>query len=158
MSGNSWKPKEYHTLTVGLTVKDSAKAIEFYKKVFGAKEIMRLPMPNGKLMHVEMELGDTRFFLSDEMPEMQTFSPETVGKTTAGFYLYVENVDEVFKHALSSGAKEIAPVQDKFWGDRTGTLEDPFGHRWILATHVKDVSPEEIRKGVEAFWGAVAKR
>jgi|SRR5215469_11555873 len=143
-------PQGYHSVTPYIVVNDAARAIEFYKRAFGATEVMRMPGPAGKLAHVELELGDSLIMLSDEMPNNVVRSPQTVGGTTVGVFLYVEDVDKVFQQAKSAGAKEETPVADMFWGDRYGTLSDPFGHTWSLATHIEDVAPEEMAKRAQA--------
>jgi len=137
-------PDGYHSVTPYLTIKGAAKAIEFYKKAFGAKEIGRLPMPDGRLGHAEIQIGDSRVMLSDEYPEMGGKSPETLGGTAMGLMLYVPNSDEVFARAVAAGAKAVEPVKDQFYGDRSGRLEDPFGHKWFVATHIEDVTMEEM--------------
>lgn len=139
-------PTGYHTITPNITVKDAAKAIDFYKNAFGATEVMRMPGPGGKVMHAELKLGDSTFMLGDEMPEMGNKGPKSYGGTPTSFYVYVENVDNAWKKALGAGGKEVMPLNTMFWGDRTGRLEDPFGHHWVLAQHVKDVTPEEMKK------------
>jgi uncharacterized glyoxalase superfamily protein PhnB len=143
-------PEGYHTATPYLIIQGAANAIEFYKKAFGAKELVRMPGPGGKLMHAEIQIGDSPIMLSDEFPEYGTRSPKTLGGTPVGVFLYVENVDAVFRQALTAGAKELMPVQDQFWGDRYGKLEDPFGHQWQLATHQEDVAPEELARRAAA--------
>jgi PhnB protein len=144
-------PDGYHTITPNITVRDAAKAIEFYQKAFGAEELMRMPGPGGKIMHAELKIGDSRFMLADEMPEMGNKGPASIGGTPVSFYIYVHNVDAAWKRATGAGAKITGPLDDMFWGDRTGRLEDPFGHTWVLAQHVKDVTPAEIKKGQDAF-------
>jgi PhnB protein len=145
-------PKEYHTVTPSLVVAGAAKAIEFYKKALGAEEIMRFPGPDGKLMHAEIRVGDSVIMLGDEMPEQGGRSPKSYGGTPVSFFVYRENVDAEWKRAVDAGAKEVMPLQDMFWGDRTGCLEDPFGHRWWLAQHVQDLTREEIQRNAEAFF------
>ena len=137
-------PKGYHSITPHLTVKDAFKAIEFYKQAFGATELYRMEA-EGKIGHCELKIGDSRFFLSDEYPNMGSIAPKDKDH---GFslFLYVPDVDEVFKRAQSAGATVVEEVKDQFWGDRMGTLLDPFGHQWSLGTHVEDVSPEEMEK------------
>ena len=144
-------PTGYHTITPNITVRDAAKAIDFYKKAFGAEEVMRMPAPGGKVMHAEMKLGNSHFMLADEMPEMGNKGPKSLGGTPISFYIYVENVDNAWKRALSAGGKETMPLADMFWGDRTGRLEDPFGHAWVLAQHIKDVTPAEMKTAGEEF-------
>jgi PhnB protein len=145
-------PKGYHTVTPSVIVDDGARAIDFYKKAFGAQELMRMPGPDGRIMHAEIQIGDSRVMLSDEMPDMDVRSPKAYDGTPVGFYLYIDNVDEAWRRAVGAGAKEVSPLTDMFWGDRTGSLQDPFGHRWNLAQHVADLTPEEIQKGQEAFF------
>jgi PhnB protein len=143
-------PDGYHSITPYLNVKDGAKAIEFYKKAFGAKEIMRMMTPDGKaLAHAELEIGGSKLMLSDEFAEMKNLSPTTLGGSSGGIFLYVEDVDKTFNQAVAEGAKILYPVEDQFWGDRHGSVEDPFGHRWSISTHVRDLSPEEMKKAAE---------
>lgn len=143
-------PDGYHTATAYLIVKDAASALEFYKKVFGATELMRLPGPGGKVMHAEMQFGDSRIMLADEFPEMGARSPHAFGGSPVSMHLYVEDVDARFKKAIAAGATEKRPVKDQFYGDRSGTLVDPFGHVWTIATHTEDVSEEEMSKRFKA--------
>ena len=138
-------PEGYHSVNVILTVDDAAKAIEFYKQAFGAKELSRLPMGD-KIGHAELQLGDTRIMLNDEFPEWDNLGPKARGGTTFGLVLYVDDVDRAFKKAIAAGGTEKEPVKDQFWGDRMGTLSDPFGHKWSLATHVEDVPPEQFEE------------
>ncbi len=143
-------PDGYHSITAYLNVKEGIKAIDFYKKAFGAKEIMRMMTPDGKaLAHAEIEIGDSKLMLSDEIPEMKNTSPTTLGGSSGGIFLYVEDVDKTFNQAVSEGAKVLFPVEDQFWGDRHGSVEDPFGHRWSISTHVRDLGPEEMKKAAE---------
>jgi uncharacterized glyoxalase superfamily protein PhnB len=144
-------PQGYHTITPSLVVRRAADAIEFYKKAFGAQEIMRMPGPGGKIIHAELKIGDSIIMLNDEM-DMGGKSPEAYGGSSVGFYVYVENVDAAWKRAVDVGASVVMPLADMFWGDRCGRVDDPFGHGWTLAQHVKDLTPEEIRKGQEAFF------
>lgn len=143
-------PHGYHAVTPYLVVNDAAKAIEFYKRAFDAKEIHRMEGPPGKIGHAELKIGDSIVMLADEMPQMETKSPHTVGGTTAGLFLYVQDVDTAFQKAVGAGAKVTAPVADMFWGDRYGKLLDPFGHSWSMATHKEDVAPEEMTKRMQA--------
>ena len=145
-------PEGYHTITPNLVVQDASKAIDFYKKAFGAEELVRMPGPDGKVMHAEIKIGDSIVMLGEEMPEMGTRNPKAYGGSPVGFYLYVEDVDALWKRAVQAGAKPIMPLTDMFWGDRTGRLEDPFGHRWSPAQHTRDLTPEEIKKGQDAFF------
>ena len=145
-------PAGYHTVTPYLTIKNGAKALEFYKKAFGATEIYKLMMPDGRLGHAEIRLGDSMIMLGDEFPEYGGKAPDTLGGSPVSIYLYVEDVDAFFKIALAAGAKERKPVMDQFYGDRSGQLEDPFGHLWWVATHKEDVTPEEIQKRAQAMF------
>jgi len=142
----SFQPEGYQSVTPYLVVKNAAEALDFYAKAFGAKELMRLQDPGGKVMHAEFQVGDSRIMIADECPEMSALSPQTVGGSPVNFCIYVENCDEVFQQALAAGGKEKRPVQDQFYGDRSGTLEDPFGHTWTIATHKEDLTQEEIEQ------------
>src|SRR5712691_3804134 len=140
-------PEGYRTLTPDLTVRDGARAIDFYKRALGAQELMRMPGPDGKsLMHAELKIGDSIFMLSEEQPSMGCRAPASVGAPTSYLYAYVPDVDAAFKQAVGAGAKVVMPVTDMFWGDRFGQVEDPAGHRWGLATRKEDLSPAEIAK------------
>lgn len=139
-------PDAYHTATPYLIVTDATSAIEFYKKVFGATELVRLADPTGKVMHAEIRIGNSTLMLADEFPDMGYRSPQSLGGSPVSILLYVENVDTLFSQAIAAGAKEMMPVADQFDGDRRGTLTDPFGHVWLLATKKEDVSAEEMRK------------
>ncbi len=138
-------PDGYHTATAYLICKDAAKAIEFYQQAFGATETMRLEA-GGKIMHAEIKIGDSPIMLADEFPEMGFKSPSTLGGSPVGIMLYVEDVDARYQQALDAGCTEVKPLADQFYGDRSGTLEDPFGHMWTVATRVEDLSPEEINQ------------
>ncbi|MGH9723285.1 MAG: VOC family protein [Bryobacteraceae bacterium] len=150
-------PDGYHTLTPYLAVKDAARAIEFYRKAFGANEMFRMPTPDGKIAHAELKIGDSMLMLSDEMPGSCT-SPQSLGGTTCTVFLYVENVDNVFNQALSAGCKAEMPPADMFWGDRFGKVSDPFGHSWSMATHIEDVTMEEMEKRSKAFMAQMASQ
>jgi PhnB protein len=139
-------PDGYHSVTPYLSVKGASAAIEFYRKAFGAEELFRMPMPDGLVGHAELQIGDSRLMLADEMPESVAKSPRTFGGTTAGFNVYVPDVDARLKKAVDAGAKVLRPATDQFYGDRSATVEDPFGHVWTIATHVEDVSPEEMAR------------
>ena len=141
-------PEGYHSVTPYLAINNAAKAIEFYKKAFGAKEIGRISMPDGKIGHAEIEIGDSRIMLAEEFPEWGNKGPETLGGSPVGICLYVENVDEVFKRAIEAGAKvdKNMEVKDQFYGDRSGSLIDPFGHKWTISTHIEDLSFGEMQK------------
>jgi PhnB protein len=137
-------PEGYHSVTPYLTVDDAAEAIDYYKKVFGAKERVRMEAPGGKVGHAELEIGGSLVMLSDPFPQASTRSPKELGGTSASVFLYVEDVDAVVKQAVDSGATVTMEVADQFWGDRFGSVQDPFGHVWSIATHVEDVPPEEM--------------
>lgn len=146
-------PVGYHSVTPYLIVDNAAKALEFYQKALNAKEMYRLPVPgdNGgqKISHAEIKIGDSQIMLSDEYPEMDALGPKSLGGTPASFLIYVDDVDKAFDQAVKAGGKALQPVENQFWGDRTGTLVDPFGHKWTLGTHVEDVSPKEMQKRME---------
>ena len=137
-------PEGYHTLTAYLAVPNASEAIEFYKRAFGAKEVVRMEAPDGSIGHAELQIGDSRLMLSDPFPQGSTKPPKELGGTSVGLFMYAEDVDEVVKQAIDAGAKIITEVEDQFWGDRFGTIGDPFGHSWSISTHVEDLSPEEI--------------
>jgi PhnB protein len=143
-------PEGYHTATPYLIVKDAAKAIEFYKKAFGAAEMMRMTQPDGRVGHAEIKIGDSPIMLADEFPEMGARSPQSLGGSPVSILLYVQDVDALTSQAITAGAKVVRPVKDQFYGDRSGSLEDPFGHQWHIATHVEDVPPEEMKKRAAA--------
>ena len=146
-------PEGYNTVTATLTVKEAGKAIEFYKKAFDAKELYRFPGPDGKtIMHAEIMIGNSIVMLADEMPGMGCRSPQSIGGTGSSIYLYVNDADSTFNKAISAGAKVLMPLMDGFWGDRFGSIEDPFGHVWGIATRKKDMTPDEIKQaGQEAL-------
>lgn len=151
-------PDGYHTVTPALTVKNGAEAIEFYKRALGARELMRIPGPDGThLMHAEIEVGDSRIMLADESPEMGCRAPATVGSVTSSLYVYVEDVDKAFRRAVEAGARPLMPPADMFWGDRFGQVEDPSGHRWGLATHKEDPSPEEMARRQKEFFAQMGQ-
>lgn len=146
-------PDGYHSITPSLVVKDGMKAIDYYKKVFKAKDKGTMMTPDGKsVAHAELEIGNSKIMLSDEFPEMKCLSHASIGGSPISLYLYVEDVDKTFNLAVSEGATVLYPVSDQFWGDRHGSIKDPFGHIWSISTHVKDLSEEEIKKAAaEAF-------
>ena len=144
-------PKGYHTVTPYLIVRDAAGALEFYKKALGAAEIMRFPGPDGKVVHAEFKIGDSIVMLGEEMPQMGYRGPQGLGGSPVGLMIYVENVDQAFNKAIGAGGKVQKQVADQFYGDRSGTLIDPYGHMWTLATHKEDVAPEEMKKRMEAL-------
>ena len=143
-------PDGFHTLSPHLIVQDAAKAIEFYKKAFGAVEVGRMPMPDGKLLgHAHLKIGDSSLFLSDEMPGMGSKAPPSGGGGPVGLHLYVEDVDAAFQRATAAGATAKMPPADMFWGDRYGVVTDPFGHKWSFATHIKDLTPAEMQAAMK---------
>ncbi|MGB2886644.1 MAG: VOC family protein [Candidatus Acidiferrales bacterium] len=148
-------PEGYHSVTPALTCRDAAQAIEFYKKAFGAREVMRMPSPDGKIMHAELKIGDSTLFLGDEFPGMSV-APSASSLPSSYLFLYVPDADSVFNSALAAGARAEMPVQDMFWGDRYGKLKDPFGHHWGVATHKEDVAPEEMERRSAAFFAKAA--
>ncbi len=144
-------PEGYHSVTPYFVFKDARKAIGFYKRAFGAQERFAMPGPDGKGgMHAEVRIGNSIIMMGDENPQQSCKSAETIGGSPVSFYLYLENVDEAFRIALEAGAEARMPVQDMFWGDRVGTVQDPFGYSWSLATHIKDLTPQEIQQGAQA--------
>ena len=143
-------PEGYHTATPYLIVGDGARALEFYKQAFGATELFRMAGPDGRIGHAEIKIGDSPIMLADEHPEMNARSPRTLGGSPVSLVLYVEDVDAVVEQAVAAGAKLTRPVANQFYGDRTGGVEDPFGHVWYIATHVEDVSPEELQRRAAA--------
>lgn len=148
-----YQPEGFHTATPYLICAGAIEAIDFYKRAFNATEIMRLDMPDGKLAHGEIKIGDSPIMLSDEHPGMNIHGPKTLGGTPVSLMLYVKDVDALFAQALAAGAKELRPVKDQFYGSRSGTLEDPFGHQWTLATHQEDVPAEELEQRMQAAIG-----
>jgi PhnB protein len=153
MSSPKKKPDEYHTVTPSIVIRNAAQALDFYKKAFDAKEVYRLAAPDGKIVHAEMQIGDSRVMMSDEFPEWQSYAPQSIGGTAATLMIYVDDVDASYKQALDAGAKVMSEPTDQFWGDRMAGLYDPYGHRWSLATHIEDVSPEEIGRRAGKFFG-----
>jgi len=152
-------PDGYHTLTPTLTCRDAARAIEFYKQAFGAEARGDVAKgPDGKVMHAELKIGDSVIMLSDEYPEFGVLSPQSIGGSGMGLHIYLDGVDAAFDRAVKAGAQVEMPVMDQFWGDRYGKLKDPFGHKWSVATRVKDLSEDEMRQGMdEAFAKAEQK-
>ena len=145
-------PDGYTSVTPYLTVKGAAAAIDFYKKAFGAEQALRLDTPDGKVMHAEIRIGGSVIMLHDEMPEWKALGPQTIGDSASSIMLYVGDVDAVFKRAVAAGATSTMEVADQFYGDRCGSLKDPFGHKWSIATHVEDVAPDEIaRRAAKMF-------
>jgi len=144
-------PEGYHTVTPYLIVNNGARALDFYKKAFGATELLRYPGPGGKLMHAEIKIGDSPVMLADEFPERGFTGPRPGAGSSVSLLVYVKDVDSLFRQAISAGAKEVKSVEDQFYGDRSGTLTDPFGHVWTIATHKEDVSAEEMKRREEAM-------
>jgi PhnB protein len=142
-------PDGYPRVSPYLYVDGAAAAIEFYGKVFGAKERVRMPMPGGRVGHAELEIGDSLIMLADEAPDMDARGPKAIGGSPVTLSIYVEDVDSVIDRAVAAGATSVRPVKDQFYGDRSGLFEDPFGHRWNVATHVEDVTPEDMGKRME---------
>jgi len=146
-------PKGYHSITPYLVVSQGANAIEFYKKAFAAKVVMRMDQPNGKVGHAELQIGDAKIMLADICPEKGSRAPESFGGSPVGIHLYIKDVDKVVARAVAAGAKLLRPVENMFYGDRTGSIEDPYGHQWYIATHIEDVSPAEMRKRAAKLFG-----
>ena len=154
-------PNGYHTVTPSFTFKDSKKAVEFYKKAFGAKVLDLMPDPSGRrTIHATIQIGNSIVMMGDEMPGAENCakSAETLGSSPISFYVYMPNADRAFNQAVAAGGKAIMPVADMFWGDRCGTLKDPFGYSWMIATHKQDLANDEIQKGAEAFFAQIAKK
>jgi len=143
-------PDGYHNVTPYLVIKGAAAAIEFYKKAFGAVVVMQMPQPDGRIGHAELKFGDSYVMLADEFPEMDVVSPKTLGNSPVGLLLYVDDVDKTVERAVAMGATIKKPVANQFYGDRNGTIEDPFGHKWTVAVHVENVSPEEMNRRMAA--------
>jgi len=139
-------PRGYHTVTPYLAVRNAAQALDFYKRAFGAEEVMRMNGPQGTVSHAEIKIGDSIVMIAEEAASSGLRSPQSLGGSTASVFLYLNDVDATFKQAVSAGAKSQQPVTDMFWGDRYGRLTDPYGHLWSLATHIEDVAPEEMQK------------
>jgi PhnB protein len=150
-------PEGYATVTPYLIVSGAARAIDYYKMAFDAEELMRFEGPDGTIAHAEIQIGDSRIMLADEAPEMGHKSPQTLGGSPVGLMIYVEKVDEVFQRAISGGGTEKQALTNQFYGDRSGSVTDPFGHVWTIATHVEDVEPEEMQRRMEAARSATAQ-
>jgi uncharacterized glyoxalase superfamily protein PhnB len=151
-------PDGYHTLTPFLTVRDAERAIEFYKNAFGAESRGVMKGPDGKVMHAEIKIGDSVVMLSDEFPDFGSVSPQGLGGSPMGLHIYVDDVDASFDRAVKAGAQVEMPVMDQFWGDRYGRLKDPFGHKWSIATHKKDLSMDEMKKGMDEAMAKFAEK
>jgi len=148
----SYRPDGYHSVTPYLVLDDAARAIAFYRDAFGAREVLRMDMPGGKIAHAEVEIGDSRIMLSDENPAWDSKGPKMIGGTPVSLMIYVEDCDAVYAQALSAGAKSVMPVQDQFYGDRSGSVEDPFGHKWHISTCKEVLSPEELQRRATALF------
>lgn len=152
-------PEGFHSVTPMFVFKDARKAIEFYKRAFGAQELFVMPGPDGKgVMHAEIRIGNSIIMMGEEHPQEACKSAETIGGSPVSFYLYLDNVDEAFRVAVAAGAEVRMPVEEMFWGDRTGTVQDPFGYSWSLATHTRDLTPEEIQQGAQAFFARMKQK
>lgn len=152
-------PEGYSTVTPMFLFKDARKAIDFYQRAFGAKELMVMPGPDGRgVMHAELRIGNSIVMLGEETPQQPCKSAETLGGSPVNFYLYLDDVDAAFQTAVKAGATVQMPVAEMFWGDRIGTVQDPFGYSWTVATHVKDLTTEEIRQGAQAFYAEMAEK
>ncbi len=151
-------PDGFHSTTPSLVVNNSKEAIEFYKKAFGANEIYQFPAPDGKIMHAMIQIGDSFIMMCDEFPAMGFSSPTTIGGSPVSLYLYVEDADKIFNQAVEAGAIVTMPIMDAFWGDRIGSVKDPFGHSWSIATHKIDMTPEGLRKAGEEYFASMAKQ
>jgi PhnB protein len=149
-------PEGYHTVTPYLAVEDATEAIEYYTKAFGAKERVRMETPDGKVGHAELEIGDSLVMLSDPFPQASTKPPNELGGTSVSVFMYVEDVDAVVKQAVDAGATVTMEIADQFWGDRFGSVKDPFGHLWSIATHVEDVPPEEMAERAKVAMAAMS--
>lgn len=144
-------PEGYHTATPYLIVKGATAALDFYRKAFGATELMRMAGPDGRIGHAEIRIGDSPIMLADEVPGMGYVGPQTLGGSPISLMLYVPDVDKTFQQAVAAGATIVKPVEDQFYGDRSGTLKDPFSHVWTISTHIEDIPPDEMRRRAEAF-------
>ncbi len=147
-----WKPDGYHTVTPYLTVRDAVAAVEFYQRAFGAELAMKLTMPDGKYAHAEIKIGDCHIMMAEENPQWGNQSPQLLGGSPVSFMIYVPDADAAFKRAIDAGCTQVRPVEDQFYGDRTGTLKDPFGFQWSLGTHTEDVSEAEGQRRMEAMF------
>jgi uncharacterized glyoxalase superfamily protein PhnB len=152
-------PEGFHSVTPMCVVKDARKAIEFYKRAFGAEELFAMPGPGGKgVMHAEVRIGDSIVMMGEENPQEACKSAETIGGSPVSFYIYVGDADAAFRRAVEAGAESRMPVEEMFWGDRAGTVKDPFGYSWMIATHTKDLTTQEIQQGARAFFTRTAKK
>ncbi len=152
-------PKGYQTVTTSIVVRNAAQAIDYYKKAFGAKEMFRMTLPDGNtVMHAELKIGDSVFMMGDEMPQMKSMSPQSIGGTSMSFYTYVKDVDKVFNQAVAAGATVAMPVTDMFWGDRMGQLMDPYGHMWSLASRKRNLSKKEMNRAAQEWMAQMAQQ
>jgi PhnB protein len=151
-------PEGTHTITAHLSVREAAKAIEFYQRAFGAQVLFVHKMPDGRVMHATLKVGDSRLMLADEFPGMGTPAPTTLGGSPVLLNIYVEDVDSLWNRAVAAGAKVTMPLANQFWGDRYGQVVDPFGHSWALGSHVEDVAPEEMERRANAVFAQMAKK
>ncbi|MEM2140722.1 VOC family protein [Nitrososphaera sp.] len=151
-------PKAFHAVTPGLAVRDAAQAIEFYKRAFGAKEKGRTPGPDGKLMHADIVIGDSHIMMGEENVAMGNPSPLSLNGSPVSLYVYVKDADKVFNQAVKEGASVAMPMMDQFWGDRAGMVTDPYGHKWWLATHKRDLTPAQMKKAAEEFFASMQKQ
>jgi PhnB protein len=149
-------PEGYHTITPYLAVENASEAIDFYQRAFGAQERVRMDGPGGAIMHAELQVGDSMIMLSDPFPQSSTTPPKQLGGTSVSIFAYVENIDDVYKQAIDAGASSLMEPDDMFWGDRFGSVQDPFGHSWTIATHIEDVEPEEMQRRSEEFFSQMA--
>ena len=149
-------PEGYHTITPYLAVENATEAIDFYKRALGAEEKVRMDGPGGAIMHAELQVGDSIIMLSDPFPQASTKPPKELGGTSVSIFAYVENIDDVYKQAIDAGASSLMEPDDMFWGDRFGSVQDPFGHSWTIATHIEDVEPEEMQRRSEEFMSQMA--
>jgi len=147
-----WKPADYHSVTPYLALRDAVAAVKFYERAFGAELVMKLTLPNGKYAHAEIRIGDCHLMMAEENPDWGNTSAQTLGGSPVSFMVYVPDVDAAFARAIAAGCTEVRPVEDQFYGDRTGTLKDPFGFQWSLGTHIEDVSEAEGQRRMEALF------
>jgi len=151
MASVPFKPPGYHSVTPYLSLRDAKAALEFYARAFGAELVLKLDMPDGSIAHAELRIGDSIVMMSEENPEWGNRSPQSLGGSPVSLMIYVPDVDDAFRRAIEAGATQVRAVEDQFYGDRTGTLKDPYGYQWTLATHVEDVSTEEAQRRMAAL-------
>ena len=153
MANVPYQPAGYHSVTPYLAVRDSVAAVDFYRRAFGAELVLKLTMPDGKYAHAEIKIGDCHLMMAEESAEWGNTSPQTLGGSPVSFMIYVPDVDAAFARAIAAGCTQVRPVEDQFYGDRTGTLKDPFGYQWSLGTHIEEVSEAEAQRRMEAMFG-----